>query len=337
MSDFIKTKLLFEHRPGQLIGLGFGNIINSDADILIISAFETPSYVSKSSIGSLSEFLWSENKINLKELINEEFINQGFQLIDLTSQNLRFKKILVISMGEPKYINSENIELFADQIMNNLKRGLDKARISLSKESSSFTIDITALGTRYGGLRRKESFDMLINWATDLFKSTSKVSLLRFIAFDLDTFVDFFESIYRLQKIKPENELAFSANYNIENFSQFKTEINSALRDLDENPRGVIRTCRSIIEIIVKTRISDSEKIVKTKISDPDIKLIDAIFSIKEKCPPTIYSYLYTCRILGNFSQHNYKFIPTRRDAEGILLLTLRIVEWHLANLEIKT
>jgi hypothetical protein len=320
MSDFIKTKLLFEYKPGQLIGLGFGNIVNSDADLLIISAFETSTFVSQSSIGSLNKFLKETTKSNLEKLVNEELKN-GCQLIDLSSKNLRFKKILVISMGEEKHFNSQNREIVTDQIMNSIKKGLAKARILLSKESSSFTIDITALGTTYGGLRRKECFDMLINWATDLFTSTSKVSLLRFIAYDLDTFVDFFESAFRLQKIKPENELSFSANYDSLLSSQFKGEINSALRSLDDNPRGVIITCRSIIESIVKSRISDSS-----------VTLVEGIFLLKQSTPPSIYSYLTTCRLLGNFSNHDPNFIPTRRDAEGILLLTLRIVEWHLSN-----
>jgi hypothetical protein len=193
-------------------------------------------------------------------------------------------------------------------------------------EPDKFTIDVTALGTKYGGIRRKESFDLLINWASDLFQYNKKVSLLRFIAYDLDTFVDFYESIYRLQKVRPEDELIFSATYNLENFEQFKGEINSALRSLDDNPRGVIITCRSIIEMIVKS---------VTK--QPLIKLADGIHSLKDNVPPNIFSYLTTCRVIGNFSNHDPNFQPTRRDAEGILLLTLRIVEWHLEKIKKST
>jgi len=321
MLDFIKTKLLFEYKEGQLIGLGFGNIIRSDADIIIVSAFENVTFVQNSSIGALNSILLETADINLQELITDELIIQGFQNIDLSFKNLSFKRILIISMGKPIPLYNDNLELYTDQIINNLKKNLNKARIYLSKEVSSFTIDITALGTKYGGLRRKESFDMLINWATDLFNTTEKVNLLRFVAFDLDTFVDYFESTFRLQTLKPESNLSFTANIDTESFTQFKRDINSALRSLDDNPRGVIITCRSIIESIIKSRIANTH-----------VKLSEGILMLKTKIPPSIYSYLTTCRLLGNFSNHDPNFIPTRRDAEGILLLTLRIVEWHLTD-----
>ena len=322
MSEFIRTKQLFELKKGQLIGLGFGNIAHSDADIVCISAFNEPSFVSSSSIGSINELLLLKGNINLKHLVNDDFIINGFQLIDISMYGLPFKKILLISMGSRELFKMENKEILSELVMNNIKMGLEKAKRILSNELSSFSIDITALGTKYGSVRRKECFDLLITWATELFICTPKVSFLRFVAFELDTFIDFYEAIHRLQKIKPENELAFSANYNAENFSQFKPEISSALRNLDDNPRGVIITCRTIIEMIVKSRLSDSS-----------IKLADGIHSLKESCPPSIYSYLTTCRLLGNFSNHDHNFVPTRRDAEGILLLTLRIVEWHLSKI----
>lgn len=323
MTDFIKTKLLFEYKIGQLIGLGSGSIVNSDADILIISAFDNPSFVSNSSIGAVNEFLKMNSRCNLENQISEKFAKEGYQLIDISAENLKFKKILLIYMGKRELLRMDNKVQMADMVISNLRNGLDKSKILLSKEPIPFTIDITALGTRYGGVRRKESFDMLINWATDLIRLSSKITFLRFVAFDLDTFVDFYESIYRLQKIKPENELAFSASYDPERFSKFKVEINSALKNLDDNPRGVIVTCRTVIESIVKLRVKSAS-----------IKLADGINLIKENTPPNIFSYLTTCRLLGNFSNHDPNFIPTRRDAEGVLLLTLRIVEWHLATEE---
>lgn len=320
MSSLINTKLLFEYKVGHLIGLGFGDIINSNADLLVVSAFDIPSFTPNSSIGSLNELLKKNSLASIEETINESFGKEGFQLFDYSESSLPFKKILLVCMGSRQSFKTESAESLAGIVLNNLKQNLEKARILLSKEKSAFTVDITALGTRYGGLRRKESFDMLINWAADLFSSTNKVTLLRYVAYDLDTFVDFFESIYRLQKMKPENELIFSATYDVDNLSVYKGDIKSALRNLDENPKGVIITCRSIIESIVKTRVNDTT-----------IRLVDGIKLLKETCPPNIYSYLTTCRILGNFSNHDTNFIPTRRDAEGILLLTLRIVEWHVS------
>lgn len=320
MADFIKTKLIFEYKTGHLVGLGFGNIVNSDSDILIISAFDIPSFIANSSIGSVNDFLIRNSSINLESQISKDFAKEGYQLIDISSEGLNFKKILLICMGKRELFKMDDKAEFADMVINNLRGGLDKSRVLLSKEPVPFTIDITALGTRYGGIRRKESFDILINWATDLINQCPKITFLRFVAFDLDTFVDFFESLYRLQKIKPGNELAFSASYDPETFSIFKGEISSALKNLDDNPRGVIITCRSVIESIVKSRIKNTS-----------LKLVEGINLLKETAPPNIYSYLTTCRLLGNFSNHDSNFVPTRRDAEGILLLTLRIVEWHLA------
>ena len=321
MTEFIKTKLLFEYKKGQMIGLGFGNIINSDADVLILSAFSEPSFTPNSTIGALNEYLIKKSNINLSELIDDELQRKGYQVIDLSSRGLSLKKILLVNMGSRDLFRTSNKEDLAELVLNSLKQGLEKAGNFLSGDGNLFTLDVTALGTKYGGVKRKECFDMLINWATDLFASTKNITFLRFVSFDLDTFVDFFESIYRLKKIKPEQELTFSADYDIDKYSSFKQEISSALRNLDENPRGVIITCRSIIETIVKFRVKDNT-----------VKLADGISLLKGATPPSIYSYLTTCRLLGNFSNHDPDFIPTRRDAEGILLLTLRIVEWHLAN-----
>ncbi|MBK6827118.1 MAG: hypothetical protein IPG86_09675 [Chitinophagaceae bacterium] len=320
MPGYIKTKLLFEYKQGQLIGLGFGDIVHSDADIVILSAFRTNNFTPNSAIGSINTFLEKHTSIRLENYIDYELKENGFKFIDISFQNLSFKKLLIIDMGEPDQNDIIPLGSESGLILNNIKNGLEKAKIQLAKSTSPFTIDITALGTQYGGLHRKECFDLLINWASDLFNLTSKITLLRFIAYELDTFVDFFESVFRLQKIKPENELTFSTVHNIDNLLQFKPELTSALRDLDKHPRGVIITCRTIIETIVKKRLSNNT-----------IKLSDGIALLKNYCPPNIYSYLTTCRILGNFSNHDPNFIPTRRDAEGILILTLRIVEWHFS------
>jgi hypothetical protein len=202
MSSFIQTKLLYEYKPAQLIGLGFGSIVHSDADLLVLSAFSRPSFASNSTIGAVNDYLKATSAISLEEKLKPEFVNEGLQLIDLMGENLNFKKILVISMGKRDLFKMEDKSQLADIVINNLKIGLQKAKTILSKEPLLNTIDVTAFGTTYGGVRRKESFDLLTNWATDLFDDVYKVSLVRYIAYDLDTFVDFFESIYRLKKFK---------------------------------------------------------------------------------------------------------------------------------------
>lgn len=321
MPDLIQTKLLFEYKKGQLLGLGFGNIVNSDADIICISAFDEPSFKPNSAIGELNEYLAKHFKYSIEEKVNNE-LKPGTSILLTIPNTDSKKKVMVVCMGQRSLVRNKDKDYLATHVLNSLKVALEKAKILLLNEPDKFSIDVTALGTKYGGIRRKESFDLLINWASDLFQYNKKVSLLRFIAYDLDTFVDFYESIYRLQKVRPEDELIFSATYNLENFDQFKGDINSALRSLDDNPRGVIITCRSIIEMIVKTITNQ-----------PLMKLADGIHSLKDSVPPNIFSYLTTCRVIGNFSNHDPNFQPTRRDAEGILLLTLRIVEWHLATI----
>ncbi len=320
MANPIQTKLLFEYKKGQLLGLGFGNIVNSDADIICISAFDKPSFKLNSSIGELNEYLVKNFNYSIEEKLNNG-LKPGTSILLTIPNTDKKKKVLVLCMGLRSLAKENDKDYLASHVLNSLKVALEKAKILLLNEPDKFSIDVTALGTKYGGIRRKESFDLLINWASDLFQYNKKVSLLRFIAYDLDTFIDFYESIYRLQKIRPEDELIFSATYNLENFEHFKGDINTALRSLDDNPRGVIITCRSIIEMIVKTITNQ-----------PFIKLADGIHILKESIPPNVFSYLTTCRVIGNFSNHDPNFQPTRRDAEGILLLTFRIVEWHLAK-----
>jgi hypothetical protein len=318
MSSFIQSKLLYEYKPAQLIGLGYGSIVHSDADLLVLSAFCRPSFVSNSTIGAVNDYLKATRAISLEEKLKPEFVNEGLQLIDLMDENLNFKKILVLSMGKRELLKMEDKSHLADIVINNLKIGLQRAKAILSKEPLLNTIDVTALGTMYGGVRRKESFDLLINWATDLFDDVSNVSLVRYVAYDLDTFVDFFESIYRLKKFKPENEIGFSISYNLEGLAAFKAEMIAGFKNLDNDPRSVIVSCRSIIESIVKIRIGN-----------PSIRLVEGIDQLKEVIPPSIYNYLTVCRLLGNVSVHDFGFAPTRRDAEGILILTLRVIEWH--------
>lgn len=142
MDDFIKTKLLFEYKKGQLIGFGYGNIIESDADIICISAFNNARFIPNSAIGCINELIYNEVKIDLEEQLNESFGTDGFQIFDFSNYKLRFKKLLLICMGERSVYLIPDKEKMADIVINNLGRGLKKAKKILSKEETQYSIDV---------------------------------------------------------------------------------------------------------------------------------------------------------------------------------------------------
>ncbi|MBK9320951.1 MAG: hypothetical protein IPM91_20600 [Bacteroidetes bacterium] len=130
MPGYIKTKLLFEYKQGQLIGLGFGDIVHSDADIVILSAFRTNNFTPNSAIGSINTFLEKHTSIRLENYIDYELKENGFKFIDISFQNLSFKKLLIIDMGEPDQNDIIPLGSESGLILNNIKNGLEKPKFN---------------------------------------------------------------------------------------------------------------------------------------------------------------------------------------------------------------
>ena len=160
-----------------------------------------------------------------------------------------------------------------------------------------------------------------MSWSVDVLDRAITLQTVRFIAFDIDTFIDFYESLFNRQQVQRIERRQFT-EIEFREFGEHADQVSAALSSLQNDPRSVITICRNIIE-----------RIAKYHSPVPYLKLYEVINSLKDRVPGSIYSYLTTCRILGNFANHDFQdFYPSRRDAEAVLLLTVRIVEWHMGE-----
>jgi hypothetical protein len=184
-------------------------------------------------------------------------------------------------------------------------------------------IDAAALGTQYGGVHRRRAFDLTTAWALDLFKVCPRVNHVRLVAFSLDTFVDFFEALYRL-KNWTGNELVFGESVDWNQYGAFRNDVTTAAKILDENPKQVLVICRTVVESVIRLLCQQCLHRTPSLLFEDIKQLHDGRF-----LPEHINSFFHTCRVVGNFANHT-EFNPSRRDAEAVMLLTLRIVEWFL-------
>lgn len=211
-----------------------------------------------------------------------------------------------------------------------IRFGLMGALGKLRTLGSPVQVDVTALGSQYGGLHRRRIFDLLVSWGTDLFIQCPSVNHLRLVSYDLDTFVDFYEALHRIKSLRGK-EIATVGNVTYGTYGAFQQEITSAAQLLDQNPKQVLVICRMIVEQVIN-RLCDE------KLQTRQAKLVDNIKALNDHkhLPPQINSFLHTCRVVGNFAVHpdsgSDQFSPSRRDAEAVMMLTLRIVEWFLGG-----
>lgn len=327
MSELIHTKLLVEVEPAKFLSLGFGDIANSEADVVCVSAFRESPLLRNSAIGAVARALRA-NQASLSALLQND-ANPGdarsfggCTLVDLLPYGTLFKKLLVVWMGHYEEYMAHGSSETAIQM--GLQSTVTQIRTLPNSQSSQ--IDITALGSRYGGLHRRRVFDLVTSWAMQVFRECPHVNHLRLVAYDLDTFVDFFEALYRL-KSWTGSQLVFGEAIDCRRYGNFETDIATALKILDQNPKQVLVISRTIVESVVG-------RLCQSRLGRKQTSLFEDTRELKARgfLPESINSFLHTCRVLGNFANHGQKFQPSRRDAEAVMLLTLRIIEWFLGG-----
>jgi hypothetical protein len=313
--DLIKTKMLYEPKQGHLLSLGFGNVVRSEADVIYLSAFNNDAFTRTSAIGALADVIGYEQMLRFWP--DDDISAGGCKFVDLQGYGLGFKYLMLISMGCHR---SDGIL----QTANLIQKGLQLSSAHLRSLTSDLQVDVVALGTQFGQLDRRHCFDILTQWTEGIFVTASNVQHLRFVAYDLDTFVDFYDALHR-QKNLVQQELSLDTQIALKQYGAFDRDVQTALKTLSINPLQVIVICRTIAE-----KVARQLYVRHFKVSCPT--LFEAINTLHESkhLPGSIFSYLHTCRVLGNFSNHASDFDPSPKDAQGVMFLTLRIVEWFL-------
>lgn len=320
MSEMIHTKLLVEAQTAKFLSLGYGDISRSEADIVCVSHFRNSWFTPNSSIGAVDRALGEGVLARLLE--DAERASGNCALVDLRERGTPFKHLLVVWMGTwEEWVQRQSAE-------EAIRFGLQAALSKLRKLEAPVQIDITALGTQYGGLQRRRIFDLLVSWGADLFNHCPAVSHLRMVAYDLDTFVDFFEALHRLKHLAGR-ELVFGEAIDCRRYGRFEADLATAIGILDQNPKQVLVICRTIVEAAIW-------RLCQEKLGRKPTGLFEDTKDLYARgfLPENINSFLHTCRVLGNFANHEGAFQPSRRDAEAVMLLTLRIVEWFLGEAE---
>lgn len=313
----IETKLLHEIQPGKFLSLGFGDISCSEADIVCVSAFAERGFAANSAVGAVSRKI---GQGIIEGMWGQEDHRGGVASLLETRQTreVHFRFVLLVGMGP----YGETVRA-AGTALNYLKMGLQKATTTLGGVGPNLQLDVSAMGVQYGYLDRRKSFDMLSEWASALFTSCPNVAHVRFVAYELDAFVDFFEALYRLKQWSQTNA-GFSTPIDTSTYRDFRADLDVAVSAMGTNPKQVLVVCRTIVETVVR-------RLVERHLKRTPLALFSDINELRDKqvMPGFIHSYLHTCRVVGNFANHA-NFAASPKDAQAAMFLTLRVVEWYL-------
>ncbi|RMG25947.1 MAG: DUF4145 domain-containing protein, partial [Methanobacteriota archaeon] len=313
----IRTKVMKELAPGKFFALGFGDVVTSNLDGVIVSSFCAPNWVAGSAIEAIS------HKIG-RDYLSTHWPNGqpgDVHVIDVSGQDrVQFDKLFVVFMNylEPGYRHP----YYPDQDTW-LSMGLRNLETLLRQEKIG-RVDITALGTQYGGLGRKDAFEMLAQGAVNLFSKLPKLDLIRVTTNDLDTFIDFFEALYKIPAWNLSAPLEQGLIETIRNVD-FRKDLDAIWSLLERGKCDTaISVCRTTLEKKVKGVYASHGWAYPGK-------LFNAVEWLKSQgiLPLQIGTYFDVVRKLGNFTVHaDATFAPTRRDAEIVFFLTLRVIEW---------
>ena len=208
MSTFetpIRTKLLFEAQPAaRFLSLGFGNIGNSEADVICVASFIDDI----NELVELNAIIFDSFSKNINESNEDkDRIHAGHcYLFDWSDDLNRHKSLLIICKGNRKQSSSD--------IETNIKLGLSRTIPLIKTMKIGLQIDVTAMGVgaKYGDIHVRESFDFLVSWVIYLFSACDNIDNVRFVSHNPDTFVDFFEGLYRIKN--HSSSLIFDASNN---------------------------------------------------------------------------------------------------------------------------
>jgi hypothetical protein len=179
-------------------------------------------------------------------LLNAADDGQACTMVDVNCEVAAFAKVLVVWMGMRDRGRRDEHAGAA------IQTGLSSAIVRLGELETPTQLDVTALECQYGGLHRRESFDHLILWSLELFEQCPKISHVRLVANDSDTFVDFFEALYRLKGVIGK-QVTLGSTVVPANYGQFGPEVASASQLLDQNPKQVLVICRTIVEQVINS------------------------------------------------------------------------------------
>lgn len=317
--NHIRTKLVREIKPGKFIALGYGDISSSELQVVVISSFLERHFTPDSAIGSI------DSKLGREFLFNNWPTDKqpGDTIVLFPHQSgINFKYLIILFTG---YFEPRRLDDLNGGIDTWLPIGLSNVSANIGNLGSVNSIDVTALGTQYGGIERQKAFGIISEWALRLFEIVPSVNLIRMTANDIDTFVDFFESLYKLPDWQSSNSLGESISSLLSaNLGHFANDVKTVLDSLRNNPPAAISWCRTIIERVVKEIYAQAKKQYPGNLSGA----IDGLKSIVT-FPPQFHAYLDVVRRLGNFTIHSDDlFEPSEKDAEIILSLTLRIIDY---------
>ena len=315
----IRTKVMKELAPGKFLALGFGDVAASNLDGVIVSSFLKPVWVEGSAIKAIARSV-GEDYLSMHWPVDRK--PGSAHVIDVSAQpGVQFDKLFIVFMNyaASRYRHPN----FPDQNAW-LSMGLRNLQALLEREGVK-RVDITALGTQYGGLGHKAAFEMLSEWTVNLFSRSPEMDLIRITTTNLDAFIDFFEILYKMPawNLSPSIGEDFIGTVTRVDFGEDLNLIGSLLE------RGgydlAISACRTTIEKKVKEVYSLYGWVYPGG-------LFNAVEKLRSKgvLPVQIGAYFDVVRKLGNFTVHaDVTFTPTRRDAEIVFSLTLRIIEWQ--------
>lgn len=327
LSSVVKTKLARETQPGKFIALGYGDVSASQLQLVVISSFLERYFAPDSAIGSIATKLG-------KDYLLQHWPANGEPgdaiLLDLSarSSGVRFKYLVVLFTGHYEPRLPADLSIGRD-IWLQMQIGLSNLNSIINNLNMVNSIDITALGTQYGGIERQKVFEIISRWALGLFELAPSVNLVRMTSNDIDTFVDFFEALYKLPNWQSSNSLGKDISHLLSvNSGQFANDIQTVVQTLGSNPAAAISWCRTIIERVVKEIYAQKAKQYPGNLS----VAVDGLKSIVT-LPPQFHAYLDVVRRLGNFATHSDDlFTPSLKDAEIILSLALRVIDYWETN-----
>src|ERR1051325_862663 len=265
----IRTKILFNITSSQFLGLGFGSISDSTADAVCVSAFSERRFAANSAIGAIDR-LFAQGA--LSQIWKTADRRPGScSLIEISKLPTRLGALprmhylLIISMGEyDSFLGGDNVSTL-------IQTGLCRATELLRDRPEITQLDLTALATQYGGLAKRQVFDLVAGWTQKVFQFAPTLNAVRFVANDVDTFIELFETICRLQnwsgkdlrftdspegnnaqilqRALREIEITPTA-ITLEAYEALRKDIHSAMRLLDQNPTAVLLLCRAVVEAI---------------------------------------------------------------------------------------
>lgn len=318
----IRTKILREITPGKFLALGFGDIATSNLDGVIVSSFTLPYFRKGSAIGAIARIVGGDC---LRRQWDDKSNPGDVIVIDLSQCSHSLNFVLFVVVMENKESGYRHPYYSGQETW--LAMGLGKVADELLRHRIA-RVDVTAMGTQSGGIGNRDAFSLVSRWTLDIFSKVNVLDLVRITTLDLDTFIDLYDALYKLPEWHDATNVGEDIAQRVaRGMGVFSKDVAATLQALEMGSfAGAITLCRTMAERKVK------DVYRQYSLSYPG-NFFNAVKELKNrgKLPPPVGVYFDTIRKLGNFATHgDQTFTPTRKDAEIIVSLTLRILEWNV-------